>query len=608
MAFSPTGRAPGVYVQDTSPQGGPIAGVSTSVAAFIGVVPDGVNMPDKPVYMKNPDGSPQKDENGKPVFEKYALAEAGVPQVMTSWVEFRNKFGDFQTIADAMEAENEAKVIAAAKLEELADAAEAAVAKAKAAADDAALEVVQKATSGPLPTNFADMVQAAVKAAEAAAIAEQTAQTLRESAAKKSQEHTDATKTGNLDPKALKALGDAARKADTAAIEAATQSETAKTEASSALKIVTDAVSTINATAQAVQKLSSSLTDLGNKQAAAETARKESDQAKSIADQLKGNFEKDFRYLRYLQHAVHGFFLNGGSRCHVIRANTWQGLTTSLAGYLEKFEPIDEISMVVVPGLVEQEYQQLVVAHCLEMEDRIAILDGKMNGGLLDQKSSITDFGTNSYAAVYYPWLQVADPSQPNERFLQPPSGHVAGVCARVDATRGVHKAPANEVIQGVLAVGQDVQSPPVGKTRQGALNDKGINIIRDFGGTPKIWGARTLANLDDEPNYKYLSTRRYFNYLRESVDEGTQWVVFEPNAQPLWQRITRTIEDFLLREWRNGALFGATPKDAFYVKCDSVTNPPDVRDLGMVVTEIGVAIVKPAEFVVFNIELMRGS
>jgi phage tail sheath protein FI len=164
-----------------------------------------------------------------------------------------------------------------------------------------------------------------------------------------------------------------------------------------------------------------------------------------------------------------------------------------------------------------------------------------------------------------------------------------------------VHKAPANEIIRGALGV-----ETLVSKEDQAGLNPEDINVIRKFNGNITIWGAHTLAGKENA-DWRYINARRLFLFLRESIDEGTQWVVFEPNDPSLWARITRNVTAFLTNVWRAGALFGATPQEAFYVKCDAETNTPDVRDLGQVVTEIGVAIVKPAEFVIFRISQWAG-
>jgi uncharacterized protein len=181
------------------------------------------------------------------------------------------------------------------------------------------------------------------------------------------------------------------------------------------------------------------------------------------------------------------------------------------------------------------------------------------------------------------------------------PSGHVAGIYSRVDTDRGVHKAPANEAVRGASGLKYAVSKPI-----QDGLNPSGINCIRDINGAIRVWGARTIGG-DANGEWKYINVRRLFLFLRESIDEGTQWVVFEPNDQALWAKITRNISAFLTNVWRSGALFGSTAKEAFYVKCDAETNPPEVRDLGQVVTEIGVAVVKPAEFVIFRISQWAG-
>jgi phage tail sheath protein FI len=185
---------------------------------------------------------------------------------------------------------------------------------------------------------------------------------------------------------------------------------------------------------------------------------------------------------------------------------------------------------------------------------------------------------------------------------LIPPSGHMAGLYSRVDQERGVHKAPANEIVRGALGLAYSVS-----KNEQDGLNPDGVNVIRNFDGNIKVWGARTLGGKTNG-EFIYINVRRLMNFLRESIDEGTQFVVFEPNNPALWQKITRAVTGFLTNVWRDGALFGNTPEEAFYVKCDASTNPPEVRDLGQVVTEIGVAIVKPAEFVIFRISQIAGS
>jgi hypothetical protein len=164
-----------------------------------------------------------------------------------------------------------------------------------------------------------------------------------------------------------------------------------------------------------------------------------------------------------------------------------------------------------------------------------------------------------------------------------------------------VHKAPANEVVRGALGLRYSIS-----RLQQMSLNQNGVNCIRDLNGNVRVWGARTLGG-DANLEWKYVNVRRLFLFLRESIDQGTQWVVFEPNDPSLWAKIRRNVTAFLTNVWRDGALFGATPAEAFYVKCDEETNPPELRDLGQVVTEIGVSVVKPAEFVIFRITQWAG-
>ncbi len=304
-----------------------------------------------------------------------------------------------------------------------------------------------------------------------------------------------------------------------------------------------------------------------------------------------------------LAHAVYGFFNNGGTRCYVIRVNDLTDATQAEAA-LKKFEAIDEIAIVAAPGALTADVQTKVIGHCENMKDRFAVLDGQETT-TVDLASIKGTVSNSKFAALYFPRLEVSDPLQVFDPTLKRtfvhPSGHMAGIYARVDQERGVHKAPANEVVRGALGLAYSVS-----KNEQDGLNPKGINIIRNLNGNIRVWGARTLGG-DDNGEYKYVNVRRFMNFLSESIDEGTQWVVFEPNAEPLWQRIRRSVTGFLTVVWRDGALFGATPEEAFFVKCDETTNPPEVRDLGRVVTEIGVAVVKPAEFVIFRISQISG-
>ncbi|MFD4376701.1 phage tail sheath family protein [Streptomyces sp. NPDC058486] len=271
-------------------------------------------------------------------------------------------------------------------------------------------------------------------------------------------------------------------------------------------------------------------------------------------------------------------------------------------------EAVEDITTVAVPDLMSAyergltdldgvlAVQQALITHCELMGDRVAVLDpppGLSPQEVAGWRSERAGYDSK-YATLYYPWINVADPSTGRVSPV-PPSGHVAGVWARNDDQRGVHKAPANEVVRGAVALQTQLT-----KGEHDRLNPIGVNCIRAFPGRGiRIWGARTLSS---DPAWRYLNVRRLFNYLEESILAGTQWVVFEPNDDALWARIRRTVGAFLVNEWRKGALFGLTPDEAYYVKCDRETNPPESVDSGHVVCEIGVAPVRPAEFVVFRL------
>jgi phage tail sheath protein FI len=269
---------------------------------------------------------------------------------------------------------------------------------------------------------------------------------------------------------------------------------------------------------------------------------------------------------------------------------------------LTSFEDIDEISIVAAPGSTFGYNDNpargatvfgLLISHCERMRYRIAVLDSGENQSITDV-SALRAQLDSTYAALYYPWVTILDPVTRNEINL-PPSGFVAGIYARNDVNRAVYKAPANEVV--TLALGFEFI---LNKAQQDALNPLGINCFRFFEGRGyRLWGARTISS---DPEWKYVNLRRYFAYLEHSIDKGTQWAVFEPNGPLLWANVRRTISDFLLNEWTNGALLGDKPETSYFVRCDRSTMTQNDLDNGRLVCLIGVAALRPAEFVIFRI------
>lgn len=280
---------------------------------------------------------------------------------------------------------------------------------------------------------------------------------------------------------------------------------------------------------------------------------------------------------------------------------------------VEGLAQYDDITMVCIPDLMTtmpgqkldlqmvKAVQTMLIAHCEQMGDRVAILDSPpyMNPQEIKKwRMDIAGFDT-SYAALYYPWIEIMD-AVTNKPMLIPPSGHMAGVWARNDSERGVHKAPANEVIRGVTNLSYHTT-----KGEQDTLNPNGVNCIRSFPGMGyRVWGARTLSS---DASWRYINVRRLFNYVEKSIQLGTMWTVFEPNDQRLWARVRRDVSNFLAGCYRDGMLFGASPTQSYYVKCDEELNPAESRDLGRLIIEIGIAPVKPAEFVIFRVSQWAG-
>jgi len=331
-----------------------------------------------------------------------------------------------------------------------------------------------------------------------------------------------------------------------------------------------------------------------------------------------------------LSHAVAGFFQNGGTRCYILNiaaGDAIGGVEKPKRTGLKLLEEIDDISMIAAPGYTDPASYEALLSHAENMGNCVAILDAPWDVADTDQLMTVGtapvpvkkakgdgDAGaappphappvglrprvtTNGYGAFYFPSLIVADPlSAKGELVTVSPSGFVAGIWARTDAERGVHKSPANTPVRGALNLTYRVTNQ-----EQANLNSSGVNVIRFF---PRqgtlVWGARTLA--DEANDMRYLAVRRLIIMIKESIIRSTRWVVFEPNNITLWKSIRFELEQFLKLVWRDGALMGASPEEAFFVKCDAETNPPEVVDAGQVVTLIGVAPVKPAEFVIFRI------
>jgi phage tail sheath protein FI len=327
----------------------------------------------------------------------------------------------------------------------------------------------------------------------------------------------------------------------------------------------------------------------------------------------------------HLTHAVDGFFRNGGTRCFVARVKRLDDWTD----VLDRFESIEEVAILAAPGLpkmadvwgplqdyCESDSHQNVFAI---LESPAVVNDGESNEFEVErlqyEDSDPLLPRRSTHAAFYFPHIEVVDPAKLLQdsdpaRAVPPkyrgrthvvPGGHVAGIYARTDEERGVHKAPANATVRGALEVRYYISRP-----KQELLNPQGVNCIRLMNGDVTVWGARTIGGAKNG-EWMYVNVRRFAGFLEASIMQGTQWVVFEPNDPNLWSRIILNITAFLTNVWRSGALFGLTAEEAFYVKCDAELNPPEVRDLGQVITEIGVAIVRPAEFVIFRITQSTG-
>jgi uncharacterized protein len=330
----------------------------------------------------------------------------------------------------------------------------------------------------------------------------------------------------------------------------------------------------------------------------------------------------------YLEDAITGFFENGGVRCYVVRADAAAAdLATALERALEALAPIEDLDLIAVPDAMTLRepgpapgdgtgpprladivrVQRSLLAHCNAQGNRIAILDSVPAATpeqVLEQRERLAIGQAEPMnGALYYPWLLRATnasesgaPGSPlNAGRAVPPCGHVAGIIARTDGKVGVFKAPANEEVFGIF----DLETV-VDDRVQDALNPAHVNCVRAFRGRGiRVWGARTLSR---DPNWRYVNVRRLFLTLRRWIDRNMTWATFEPNEPRLWVRIQRELTTYLTTLLRAGALKGTTADQAFFVKCDAETNPPELREVGQVHTEIGLAPLSPAEFIVIRI------
>ncbi|RRR73458.1 MAG: phage tail sheath family protein [Candidatus Viridilinea halotolerans] len=294
-----------------------------------------------------------------------------------------------------------------------------------------------------------------------------------------------------------------------------------------------------------------------------------------------------------------------------LKANDLMGSVVERSG-IEGLEIAEDVTMVCCPDLMSayqsgmidrtgvKAVQTAMINHCERMADRMAIIDPLPDLTPQEVKKwreAETNYDS-MFATLYYPWISVMGPD--GQPMNMPPCGHIAGVWARSDSERGVHKAPANEIVRGALGPASDIT-----KGEQDTLNPIGVNCIRSFTGRGiRVWGARTLSS---DPAWRYINVRRLFNMVEKSIENGTQWIVFEPNDSGLWSRVRRDVGSYLSTVWRSGALFGASPGEAFYVKCDAELNPSEIRDQGKLIIEVGMAPVKPAEFVIFRFSQFSG-
>ena len=310
-----------------------------------------------------------------------------------------------------------------------------------------------------------------------------------------------------------------------------------------------------------------------------------------------------------------GVQLSGGSDGGELRPSALTGTagdpdTSSPATGLAALAEVDDVAIVAVPDSTSfpdvdsvAEVVDALIAHCERDRYRFAVIDPPQTSDIAEVRAFRSRFDT-SFAAMYHPWLQVADPTestdpsapgQPPATLAVPPSGAVAGILARSDRERGVHVAPANQEVRDIVGLATTLTA-----AEQGALGPEGVNVLRTVQGRGHlVWGARTMSS---DPDWRYVSVRRLLIFLERSIDSATGWAVFEPNDEQLWHEVRRTVEDFLTSAWRTGALLGSTPEEAFFVRCDRTTMTQNDLDNGRLVCLVGVAPTRPAEFLVFRI------
>lgn len=293
--------------------------------------------------------------------------------------------------------------------------------------------------------------------------------------------------------------------------------------------------------------------------------------------------------------------LTGGGDGSAPTASDYAGETDEVNGStgLAALAEVEDVSIVATPAAAADtsNHQAIVLEvqkHCRRMRYRVGIVDSQQDMSISEVQNFRSQF-SDDRLALYYPWVVSADPRGIVNTIALPPSGFMAGIYARTDVDRGVHKSPANVPVFGALRFNQNIN-----KFQQELLNPMGINCLRSFPGRGhRVWGGRTLSG---DPEWKYLNVRRYFLFLERSIEKGTQWAVFEPNGEALWANVRTTIDDFLFNEWKTGHLLGGDPKAAYFVRCDRSTMTQNDIDNGRLVCEIGVAPLRPAEFVIFRI------